>query len=164
MSLKRPLSPRLADETRRGQWTTDAFDSLHQKKSRDAYLRGGADLVTFLVGACLDKLEKVRMDVPEEQQNLAWELHEALQAGDGSAVPVLQRFLFSIFSQSMENSTAHVFPAYRFLVLYSFRHDGSIEPCNNITQIISKIVFYARACIYMHIRATMDANHCGFFS
>ena len=148
----------------RGQWTTDTFDSLHQKKSRDAYLKGGADLVTFLIGACLNKLEKAHMDIPEEQQSLALELHEGLRAEDGSAVPALQRFLLSVFTQRMENSTAHVLPVYRFLVLYSFRRDGSIEPCDNITQIISKIVFYARACIYMHIRATMDANRCGFFS
>ena len=104
------------------------------------------------------------MDVPEDQQMLASELYEGLLAGDGSAVPALQGFLFSIFAQGMENNTAHVLPVYRFLVLYSFRHDGSIEPCNNITQVISKVVFYARACIYLHIRATMDTNRCGFFS
>jgi len=45
----------------------------------------------------------------------------------------------------MANKTVHAFPVYRFLVLYSFRRDGSIEPCNDITQYISKIVFFARA-------------------
>jgi len=64
----------------------------------------------------------------------------------------------------MANKTVHAFPVYRFLVLYSFRRDGSIEPCNDITQYISKIVFFARACIYRRIRETMDANHTGFFS
>lgn len=104
------------------------------------------------------------MDVTEEQRNLAQDLYEKLETGERPMEPAMQAFLFSMFTQSMANNTPHVFPLYRFLVFYSFRHDGSIEPCNNITQTISKIVFYGRASIYLHIRTTMDANRCGFFS
>lgn len=148
----------------RGQWTTDLFDKLDQKTSRDAYKSMGTDLVTFLVGACLDKLGKVHVRATDEQRALAVRFVQALEDCDDSEEPYLQDFLLSIFTQSMKDETPHVFPVYRFLVFRSFRRDGSVEPCNNITQFISKIVFYGRACIFKRIMAIMKAEHRGFFS
>lgn len=122
------------------------------------------DLVTFLVNACFDKLGEVPVQVEDEQRMLARRFCKTLKRSDDSKVATLQNLLFSVFTQNRGNENAHVFSPYRFLVLSSFRRDGSVEPCNNITQIVSKIVFYARACIYKRIEDTRKVDRSGFFT
>lgn len=140
------------------------FDVLNAKTSRDAYKKAGADLVTFLIGACQGSLGKVEVETTHEQRKLSKKFFEALERGDESETSPLQNLLFSVFTQQLADQNIHVFPAYRFLVFYSFRSDGSIEPCNNITQIISKIVFFARGSIFMRVKSVMHAEHRGFYS
>jgi len=103
------------------------------------------------------------VNTTNEQKALALRFLDSVQRRNGSEIPVLQDLLYSIFTQRLTNRTAHAFPAYRFLVLYSFRRDGSVQPCNDITQIISKIVFFARGCIYRQIKSIMDKEDRGFF-
>ena len=153
----------VTDRTDRGQWTTDNFDTLQSKKSRDAYIKMGTDLVAFLVGACTGQLGKVQAEVTDEQRGLASQFRERLQDCDDTTVAALQAFLLSFFTHSMKDKSVHTLLPYRFVVLYSFRHDGTILPCNDITQIISKVVYFGRGSIFKCIKATMDADHTGFF-
>lgn len=104
------------------------------------------------------------MELTDDQKALAEAFVDAAKRRDGSDMEPLQDLFYSLFTQELANQTSYAFPVYRFLVLYSFRRDGTVHPCNEITQIISKLVFWARGCILKRIRSIMDHERCGFFS
>jgi predicted Fe-S protein YdhL (DUF1289 family) len=107
---------------------------------------------------------RVHVELTRDQKALAEVFVEAAKRRDGSDMGPLQDLFYSLFTQQLGNQTCYAFPVYRFLVLYSFRRDGTVRPCNEITQIISKLVFWARGCILKRIRSIMDHEQCGFFS
>ena len=159
------LSFEIVDEADRELSTTDRFDSLHAESSRRVYCKAGTDLVTFVVGACMDRLgDKIHVETTAEQKECAQRYLNSVQRSDGSEVDALQDLLYSVFTQRSATLNPHDFLVYRFFVFYSFRRDGSIQQCNNITQIVSWLVFFARGCIYRHIKSVMDATGDGFFT
>jgi hypothetical protein len=154
----------IADGTDREWWTTDPFKALQCDSSKRAYRQCGTDLITFIVGGRKRLLGKVHVELTRDQKALAEVFVEAAKRRDGSDMGPLQDLFYSLFTQQLGNQTCYAFPVYRFLVLYSFRRDGTVRPCNEITQIISKLVFWARGCILKRIRSIMDHEQCGFFS
>ena len=122
---------------------TDVFGSLHSGSAQRNYKRCGTNLVTFIVGACLGGLgEKVQVEITDKQKVLAQRFYDSVQKCDSSEASPLQDLLYLFFTQWLGDQSAYTLPVYQFFMFYSFRLDGSMEPCNSITQIISRIVFF----------------------
>lgn len=144
--------------------TTDRFTHLENAKSRAEYTNLGIDMVAFVVAAARECLpEGFGFELPDRQRKDAVAYHVAVESGSGQEKTALQDLLYSMFTQNVREKDVKDLAVYRFLIFCAFREDGSLDICNNITRIISKIVFFARASIYNRIRAEMDANGEGFF-
>jgi len=147
-------------------WTTDKFSGLGQRDTVVAYRKLGIDLVSFIVGAARNKLpDGVTVPMPPKQRQAALDYYDAIVRGQEEEEKAeLQNLLFSLFTQPLVGEeNPGDFPSYRFLVFYAFREDGAMDICNNITQVISKMVFFGRACIFNRILATMREQKQGFF-
>ena len=145
--------------------TTDRFTNLKQNKTAEGYKKLGVDLVAFVLYAASDRLPSgIKVDVPDEQRVIANEYYNAIVRQNGREKEVLQKLLYSMFTTNMGNRAPNTFPFYRFLVFSSFRTDGGFEACNKVTQVISKIVFFARTAIYNKIKELMRTEDKGFFT
>lgn len=162
--IPRPIPLETTDETNREMWTTDVFKPLREKSTQRIYGDCGTDLVTFVVGACRDELGELHVETTDEQKALAKRFLDHLLRRDGSEQSPLQDLLYSVFTEYLANRPPQALLAYRFLILYSFRHDGSIQLCNNITQIISREVFFGRGSMLFMIKSIMDREKRGFHS
>ena len=147
-------------------WTTNRFAKLQQTGTVTGYRKLGIDMVSFIVAASKGALPAgVEVFIPPEQREIAEDYYDAMLRGDlKEEVVLLQRLLFSIFTRAVVGEEdIRMFPFYVFLVFYAFRKDGALSVCNAITQIISMMVFFARACIFNAILAAMKAEKRGFF-
>lgn len=154
-----------ANHSRSDMHTTDSFTALKETNSINMYKQVGVELVTFIVSAALGTLpQNVKPKVPDDQKQIARSYYDALSRGTGEGDQLLQHLLYATFTHNARSADPKGLPFYRFLILYSFRRDGSLDACNNITQVISKIVFFARACIYNEIKREMKTLDEGFFA
>ena len=139
------------------------FDPLQGDSTRRRYGDCGTDLVMFVIGACTDRLGKLHVETTDHQKALVKRLVGRLERGDGSEESSLQDLLRVIFTEYMANRPPYALLVYRFLILYSFRRDGSLQPCNNITQTTSMLVFFGRGSILIQIMFLMDLHRQGFY-
>ena len=102
----------------------------------------------FVLCAGTDRMPaKFCADVPQPQHDAAALYEDALIRGTGREVPLLHDLLLKVFTHKICDDGSTL-PFYRFLVFYSFCRDGSLLLCNNITQIISRLVYLARATFW----------------
>jgi len=120
-------------------------------------MKVGLDFVVFIVAAAIGRFSKqVNPSIPTTQADAARKYKDAVDRGTGEQSARLQALLLTVFNHKICES-ATVLPGYRFLVFYSFRRDGGLDVCKNITQIISKLVFLGRATIFNGSMALVHA-------
>lgn len=142
-------------------WTTDRFKQVGDAAWKK-YRKIGRDLFTFVIGACMEKLGVIQLDTTQEEKEAADKYLRSVYTGDGSEMSHFRDLVYAIFTEDQKNRQVFDVLAYRFLMLYSFRRDGSVKPCNDITQIISGMVYHARGSILQKIQSEMDARKVGF--
>lgn len=142
-------------------WTTDVFKDIG-KQAKDKYKGYVADLLTFVIGACKDILGDVQLETTKKEKEAAEKYLRSTRNHDGFEMSHFQDLVLAIFTEDRKDRPVFDVLAYRFLMMYSFRRDGSIQPCNDITQIISGMVFFARGSILIKIQSKMAADHLGF--
>jgi len=138
---------------------------LQIEKTRTAYCKVGADLVTFclqVTGGDITGFEPMTF-TPE--MTAAGEKLEATlwKTSTRDQDEALQAYLLSLFTHKRCGSAdKFVFPAYNFLIIYSFTEHGNLRPCGMFSQYFSKVVFFARAAIFKAITAQAKDKKMGF--
>lgn len=152
-----------SDIRHRDMHTPDAFKRLKVDGSVMAYSHLAVNFVTFIVATALDNVpSEVAGVLPHSQKKAALAYEDAVARGTGQEDALLHDLLLNIFTHKVCDSGVSL-PSYRFLALYSFREDGSLDIGNNITQVISKLVFVGRAAMYNSIVARVRPPDVGFF-
>lgn len=131
-----------------------------------SYKRAATDFVAFVVSAAAKKLpSSIKVDLPPDQEEAAKSYQNSLSSEDeGLQDKSLQALLWEVFSHKARgDQVTGSLPYYLFLVLYSFKKDGGLDMCSNITRTISKMVYLGRTAIFNHIQAEMDAEGKGFY-
>ena len=144
--------------------TSDAFRKLTAQGSVTGYAHVAIDFVMFIIAAATACLQpNITGIIPEEQKRRALTYVHAITRATGREGACLHELLFSIFTHKMCDDGVDL-PSYRFLALYSIRKDGNLDAANNITGVISKLVYLGRAAIYNSVTARVNPlENIGFF-
>ena len=146
--------------------SSSKLKDLQQDNTRTAYCKVGADLTTFCLLVVTGKItEFERIQYTPEMADAGRKLITSLR-GTSTKVQddALQAFLFSIFTQKRCGmADKFTFPAYSFLVIYSFTEDGNLRPCGYFSQYFSKAVFFGRLTTLKAIAAQVKRDCTGFF-
>lgn len=149
----------------------DAFHRSEQSRdplaqlvptSFDAYAIVAANFVAFVLNATAGRLPgEIVVPVPPAQAEAAKKYEDSVQRGTGQDALMLQNLLFAVFSQKTRNDDI-MFPAFHFMVFYSFRSDGSLDLYNNITRILSTFVYTGRVAILNAVMERADRDVLSF--
>ena len=122
---------------------------LQKKDTRSAYCKVGCDLVTYCLGIVTGQITEPKTTFTPEMSDAGHRLLASLKTlSFPNQDNALQDFLFTIFSQKQcGEPNKYGFPAYGFLVAYSFTEHGNLRACGYFTQYFSKVIFFARATI-----------------
>lgn len=139
---------------------------LQNDKTRKAYGKVGADLVTFCLLVTSGKITEFKqIQVTREIIDAGKRFEQTLERiSTLDQDKALQDFLFSLFTQKRRGmANKFVFPVYSFLVIYSFTEHGNLRPCNLFTPFFSSVVFFGREAILQAILDHAKREDMGFF-
>ena len=145
--------------------TPSKLKDLERKETRTAYCKVGADFVTFCLGVTTGNITAFKqMTFTPGMADAGHRLIHALRStSTREQDKALQGYLLSLFSQKRQGAAKFVFPAYNFLIIYSFTEHGNLRPCGVFSQYFSKVVFFARAAIFNAINDYAECKKLGFY-
>jgi len=146
--------------------SSSKLKDMRNVASRAAYCKVASDLTTFCLSVSTGGIEGFKdMQCTPEMTEARQEFMASLGRTSTEAQDAaLHSFLFSLFTQKRcGTASKFVFPAYDFLVMYSFRPDGNLRSCGYFSQYFSKAVFIVRLMFLKEIRARAKHDNAGFF-
>jgi len=158
----------LIDCTDGGQSSSSGYSSSWFKQveigTQKRYGKIAIDMVLFCIGLALGDFSRYSWKISKAQRLAVKAYIAALRTNRRDQTSeTLQNLLYALFTQDRGDSSRYTFTVYRFLILYSFREDGSLSKASVITQYISAIVFIGRGTIFKKIEQSMAYTNRGYF-
>ena len=145
--------------------SSNKLKELEDTSTRSAYCKGGTDLVVYCLGLISGDITEFKTTVSPETADAGRRFLASLQTlSTSNQDKCLQDLFFSLFSQKRYgDADKYSFPAYSFLVPYSYTEHGNLLPCNRFSRYFSMVVFFARASIFNNILETAKCEGKGPF-
>lgn len=135
-----------------------------ESNTQKTYAGVCTSMVLFVLGLASKEFENYPQEVTSAQKSAAEAFRETLDSTDTQEKQdALQKLLYKLFTQERGDLNRYDLTVYRFLILYSFREDGSLQRSGVITQFISAIVFFGRGAIFNKVLEVMKKTKHGFF-
>lgn len=145
--------------------STKKLKDLQCEATRKAYSKVATDLVVFSLGVITGEIVEFQTSFTQEIADAGANFMTTLQTTSTSNQDAaLQSLIYALFTQKRcGDANKYSFLAFAFLVPYSFREDGTLQPCNSFTQYFSKVIFFGRAAIFNSILDDAKRENKGFF-
>jgi hypothetical protein len=145
--------------------STSKLKDLQEDKSRTAYCKVGADIITYCLEVTTGAVQEPKTTFSPEMADAGRGFMRSLMGtSTRNQDEAFQTFLFSLFNQKRTGQAKkYVFLTYTFLAIYSFTEHGNLRACANFSQFFSKVIFFARAAIFNKINSHAVQEKKGFF-